>query len=1043
MATSSQFRCAVDGAEALARLREAPLPLRLKSGPAERSFHRDIFLDTSDRSLNGRGVVCRLRMRADDRRVLTLVIGGSADQPPQRFEAEVAELDARRALEGTTEPARRLRGLIDPALLKPRIEVETERWTRVASSGWLRQVPRMVFLYDQCTVRHSGLARAFEELQVRRIAPGGPHLDAVAGELDRLHGLRPLSIQRAERAAQLAEQMATESSARMLMSQRAVALLAYDGGGIAFIREGDGLVLPVAQGSGEESCRHLLRHLLGSGVGDLTLLGHTPGAGDRPAVEVWAARRIRVAGDGAASILWLTLPDALGRIGTPEFRSPETLGALALAARADLTPEPPPPVAGSTGRRSKKSGARYVRADEPADHFFNVELSQLAFHQRVLELAEDPTTPLAERLRYLAITSSNLDEFFSVRVGSLKLAATAGSTRKSLDGRLPGEQLDAIAARVPGLILRQGRAAQAVLSLAAAHGVRVRRWADLDPAERSVLTKYFEAELLPVLTPRAVTLSPGHPFPIVPHLTLAFAVLVRDIHTGPVHFAYLPIPSRLARFVTVPGGSDLVPIEEVVRAHLQVFYPERPVEQAWLFRVTRGADLEVNEEEAGDLLQAIEEEVKRRPMNAPARIEVERGTPLLVQDLLLRELRFERRSVAISLGGADVYEIDGWFDLTALREVAARLPGTESYPKVASRQPFAGEEALFRMIDEGDRLVHHPYEDFSGSVQRFLEEAARDPEVVSIKMTLYRTGEKSPIVDALVAAARAGKEVAVFVEIKARFDEDKNAEGVKRMEEAGAQVVYGLVGLKIHAKLALVIRQSATGLRRYLHVGTGNYHATTARFYTDLGLFTSDPELTADAVDLFNQLTGSTREPSANFRRLLVSPGSTVPELLKRLEREIGHVAAGRGGRIRAQLNGLEDPEMIAALYRASEAGVQVELIIRGLCALRPQIPGLSSNVRVKSVLGRYLEHQRIVHFGNGGADEYFIGSADWRPRNLRRRVEVMAPVARRDLKARLGGVLDAMWAESSAWELGPDGDYLRTPPEPGHRHVHEVFGGH
>lgn len=1045
MATSSQFRCAVDGAEALARLRDAPLPNRLKSSLAERSFHRDIFLDTSDRALAAKGVVCRLRIRADDHRTLTLVIGGSADRPPQRWDAEVPELDARRALEGASEPARRLRGLVDPTLLKPRIEVETERWTRIASSGWLRSKPRMVFLYDHSTVRHAGLSRSFEELQVRRVSDGGPHLDQVAVELERLHGLRPLLVPQAERAAQLAEAMATESTARMLLSQRAVALVAYDSGGIAFLADGDGLLLPVAQGSGEETCRHLLRHVFGSGVGDLTLLGQTPAAGDRPGVEVWAARRIRGAADGSPprEIVWLPLAEALGMVGTPTFRSPETVSALALAARADLAPEPPAASPAPAQRKSKKTKtARFVESGQPGDHFFNVELSQLAFHQRVLELAEDPAIPLAERLRYLAITSSNLDEFFSVRVGALKAQASASTDKRSLDGRLAGEQLDAIAARAPTLVARQGATARAVLQQTAAAGVRVRAWNDLDADQRSALGRHFQSELLPVLTPRAVTLSPGHPVPIVPHLSLAFAVLVRDIHTGPVHFAYLPISPRLARFVVVPGTNDLVPIEEVVRANLQVFYPERPVEQAWLFRVTRGADLDVNEEDAGDLLQAIEEEVKRRPMSAPVRVEVERGTPLLVQELILKELRFERRAAAVALSAADLYEVDGLLDLTALRDVAAKLPGTHSYPAATGREPFAAEPDVFRMIDEGDRLVHHPFEDFGSTVQRFLEEAARDPDVVSIKMTLYRTGDSSPVVDALVAAAKAGKDVAVFVEIKARFDETKNAKGVKRLEAAGAQVIYGLVGLKIHAKVALVVRQSPTGLRRYLHVGTGNYHAATARFYTDLGLFTSDPEFTADAVDLFNQLTGSTHEPSGTFRRLLVSPVSTVPELLKRIDREIAHVAAGRGGRIRAQLNGLEDPEMIGALYRASEAGVTVELIIRGLCALRPRLPGLSGNIRVRSVLGRYLEHQRIVHFGNGGADDYLIGSADWRPRNLRRRVEVMAPVIRRDLKARLGTILDRMWAEPAGWELGPEGEYRRPVPEPEHRHVHEALSG-
>jgi len=414
----------------------------------------------------------------------------------------------------------------------------------------------------------------------------------------------------------------------------------------------------------------------------------------------------------------------------------------------------------------------------------------------------------------------------------------------------------------------------------------------------------------------------------------------------------------------------------------------------------------------------------------------------LVRDLLLKELKLERRGVAVSLGSADFYEIDGWFDLTRLRELANRLPASQSYPPVAARQPFAEHPDLFRLIDEGDQLVHHPFDDFGSTVARLIDEAAADPAVVSIKMTLYRIGERSAILDSLIEAVRRGKDVAAFVELKARFDETHNAKGVKRLEEAGAQVIYGLVGLKTHAKVALVVRQTKEGLRRYVHIGTGNYNTTTAKFYTDLGFFTSDPEITADVVDLFNQLTGSTQAPEGAFRRLLVSPSTTLPELLKRFEREVRHVEAGRRGRIRAQINGLEDPEVIGALYRASVAGVEVDLIVRGLCALRPGVPGLSERIRVRSILGRFLEHQRIFHFENAGADDYLIGSADWRPRNLRRRVEVLAPVTRRDLKARLGRILDLLWAEPSAWILDEDGHYLRTVPEPGQRHVHDVLGG-
>ena len=1056
MAPLSQFRCAVDGAEVLGRLKDAPLPLGLTAGLPTRSFHRDVYLDTPDNALGSRGVICRLRIQTDDQRVLGLIIGGSADHPPERWEATVPELDARRALEGTTEPARRLRGMVDPMLLKPRIEVETERWARVVNGGWLRRTPRFAFLYDLGTVRHGGLARTFEEIQVRRLAPGGPHLDQISAALERDHGIRPLVVSKSVRASQLIEAMTGEATARMLASQRAVALLAIDGGGVVFLKENEGLALPVARGSGEEACRHLLRYLFGSGVGDLTLLGNASGSEERAALEIWVGRRIRGCGDGPPPVplVRLTLAEALAKVGTPELRHPETLAALALAARLDvgsvIGDRPLPatrPSALRVAEDSRDAGPRdrperpagRVKTDAPAEHFLNVELSQLAFHERVLEMGEDRHLPLAERLRYLAIVGSNLDEFFAVRVGALKTAIADGDGKRSFDGLSAIEQCEAIAARVPGLVERQGRAAAGAVAEVASRGFRIRRWAELDPPARVALSRHFQNELLPLLTPRAVTMAPGHPFPIIPHLTLAFAVLVRDIHTGPIHFAYLAIPSRLARFIPVPDSADLVLLEDVVRANLQAFYPERPVEQAWTFRITRGAEIDAHDEDAGDLLQAVEEDVRRRSLNAAVRLEVERGTPALVLDLLMKELRFERRGGAAPLGSADVYPQDAWLDLSFLKDLAGRLPPADQYAPLTTRDPF-GAGPVLELIERGDQLVHHPFDDFDATVTRFIEEAALAVDVAGIKIALYRVGERSRLIDALVRAAEQGKDVAVFVELKARFDEARNATWVRRLEDVGAQVVYGIVGLKTHAKVALVIRETPDGVRRYAHIGTGNYHAGTARAYTDLGLFTADPDLTADVGDLFNQLMGSTQAPAATTRRLLVSPNGTVPGLLARIRREIEHQDAGRAGRIRIQVNGLEDPEIVAALYRASAAGVEIDLLIRGLCVLRPGVPGLSERIRVTSVLGRFLEHQRIYHFGNGGLDEYLIGSADLRPRNLRRRVEVLAPVERRDLKERLGLTLDKLLAEPTAWTLDSEGRYTRPAAPAAGRHVHDLM---
>jgi len=1069
MAAEAQFRCDVAGAEALAALREAPLPLRLTAAPPHRSFHRDIYLDTADRALIGRGVSVRLRIGADDRRILTLFLGGGPSTPVERHEAVVTEVEARAALLGTSEPARRLRGLVDPALLRPKVELEVERWTRVAKAGWLFRKPRFLFLYDACTLRQGGLTRGFEELQVRRLAEGRPRLEQIAQALERQHGLRTVLPARHARASDLAQAMASEAAVRMLTADTTVVLLAMDEGALAFLmHEGGGLALPAAGGSGEEAARHLLRKATGSGVGTLAKLGSIPPTEDRDALEIWVARKLRDRGDGSGNaIAWLQVGDVLGRIGTPEFRQPETLAALAVATRANLlgvaagrvAPAPvdrpatdaglatPRPDAGHTGElpTSARSTAPHHEApprattDLPPDRFLNCELSGLAFHQRVLELAEDPGLPLAERLRYLAIVSANLDEFFQVRVGSLKSAVKEGKEERTFDGLNPSQQLEAIAAVVPPLLGRAAVCAEECLLALPEKGVGIRRWSQLDPAERAALAGYFETELLPVLTPRAVTLSPGHPFPAIPQLVLAFAVIVRDVRTGPVHFASLSLRARLDRFLPVPGSSDLIPIEEVIRANIQAFYPDREVEGAWLFRITRGADLDVNEEDAGDLLQAIEEEVQRRSGNVPVRVEVQADMPAQVREMLVRELRFERRGVTALLGEGDVYSIDGLLDLSALRDLAARLPADQSFAPFAPRRPFHADRSIFDLLDQGELLVHHPYDAFQDTVGRFLEEAARDPEVLGLKLTLYRLGDRSPIIDALLDAAKGGKDVAVFVELKARFDEARNVKWVRRLEEAGAQVIYGLIGLKTHAKVALVVRRTPVGLRRYAHIGTGNYNAATARVYTDLGLLTADPDITADLTDLFNQLTGSARAPGSSYRKLLVAPATMLSGFLERIEREIGHARAGKPALIRAQLNGLEDPEIVAALYRASGAGVAVSLAVRGLCVLRPGMREVSERIQVISVLGRFLEHARIYHFGNGGSDEYLIGSADWRPRNLRRRVEVVAPVASPDLTARLDAILTDLLGEPSAWTLAPDGTYTRGPrPSPEVPHLHD-----
>ncbi|HEU5041998.1 MAG TPA: polyphosphate kinase 1, partial [Gemmatimonadales bacterium] len=805
-----------------------------------------------------------------------------------------------------------------------------------------------------------------------------------------------------------------EALKRSIAGGRMVSLVALAAGSIAFVADGDALRLPLADGQGEAACRHLLQTTFGSAVGDLVLLGTAPARnGGRPQ-EVWVARRLRLDADAPSTIVWLGTDEVVARAGGPSLRDPDTIAALDLAIRSQLLREAEAP---TTVRRERRS-ADVTRPRPESGLLLSPDLSLVEFQERVLALAEDDGTPLLERLAFLAIVSANLDEFFMVNVGTLR--------EEGAESRSEGV-LEAIGLRVRALARRQHRALSVCLERLADAGVRLRRWEELGEEARTALQAQFRREIFPLITPRAITVSPGFPTPVMPQLSVLLAVLLQDTETGPTHIAYLRLPDRLPRFLPVPESSDRITLEEVVRANLEALYPRREIEGAWLFRLTRAADLELEEADAGDLLQAIEESVQRRALNPVVRVEIERAMPRAVRERLLWELRFERGGEAAPLGESEIVDVDGMLDLRALRELAA-LPMPEAhYPRFEGRDPWTGEPDLWGMLRSRDALVYHPTESFSATTVRFFAEASADPAVLAIRITLYRIGERSPIVDALLRALEQGKEVAIFVELKARFDETRNVGWVRRLEQAGATVVYGVVGLKNHAKAGMVIRREPDGLRRYVHIGTGNYNAASARVYTDLALFSADPELGADVHDLFNQLTGSSHAPGGTFRKLAVAPESLLPWLLAAIEREAAHARAGRPARIRAKLNGLADEEVIEALYEASRAGVTIELVVRGLCTLRPGVPGHSERIRVVSRLGRFLEHARIYHFADGGADSYWIGSADWRPRNLRRRIEVVAPVTEPIARARLAGMLDAELADPGAWELQADGSYRRA----------------
>jgi polyphosphate kinase len=668
-----------------------------------------------------------------------------------------------------------------------------------------------------------------------------------------------------------------------------------------------------------------------------------------------------------------------------------------------------------------------AEADTPGrPRYINRELSWLDFNARVLTLAEDGDTPLLERAKFLAIFSNNLDEFFQVRVAGLHDKQDAGLGTASPDGLTPAEQLRAIRPRVEDLIDRQARVflGEIVPALGDA-GIVLSDWDSLDDDDREYLDAVFDRRIFPVLTPLAV--DPGHPFPYISNLSLNLAVRVRDPSTGARRFARLKVPPLLPRFVVMPDGERFVAVEQLIAAHLGSLFPGMEIEEHDTFRVTRNADVTLeDDEEADDLLAAVELELRRRRFGRAVRLEVARTMADETRDLLLRELE---------LTGDDVYVVDGPLELGGLMAVYdLERPDLKDPPWVGVTQPRLVDEDgdardLFGVLRAGDVLVHHPYDSFATSVVAFIEQAAADPHVLAIKQTLYRTSGDSPIVKSLIQAAEAGKQVAALVELKARFDEQANIAWARALEQAGVHVVYGLLGLKTHAKTALVVREEGDSIRHYCHVGTGNYNPKTARIYEDIGLLSADADLGADLAELFNHLTGYSRQ--TRYRCVLVAPAGLRQAILDLIAAE--RDASERPRRIVMKMNSLVDTAVIDGLYEASEAGVEIDLIVRGICCLCPGVPGLSENIRVRSIVGRFLEHSRILAFGDRDHRRYLIGSADLMPRNLDRRVEAMTPVEDPDLQRRLQEILDVNLADDAlAWELAGDGAWTKVPTEKG-----------
>ncbi len=694
---------------------------------------------------------------------------------------------------------------------------------------------------------------------------------------------------------------------------------------------------------------------------------------------------------------------------------------------------------------------------EDAQWYLSRELSWLEFNRRVLHEAMDERTPLLERLKFLAIFSSNLDEYFMVRVAVTKQQIDAGVNKRTPDGRTPIEHLSDISARLRPMFVKIHSYFQHELRPQLADdGIHLLNYADLSTTQTDYLDRYFNEQVFPVLTPLAV--DSGHPFPYISNLSLNLAVEIQDDEES--HFARVKVPKVLPRFVKLPtqlqrdiklvdnsSNQEMppchwvgVPMEQVISHNIAALFPGMSVKDCFTFRITRNADLSVEEDEADDLMLAIEQELRKRRLGGSVvRMEIESGMNETMRTTLMSELR---------LNEEDVYDVDGFVGLADLMSFMS-LPLSDLkdpswkpvVPNVWKAASSGEGEDVFSIIRRRDRLVHHPYQAFSGTVQSFITQAALDPGVLAIKMTLYRTSGDSPIVNALIKAAENGKQVVALVELKARFDEENNINWARTLERSGVHVVYGLMGLKTHTKVALVVRRETNTIRRYVHIGTGNYNPKTARLYTDLGLLSCREELGTDLTDLFNYLTGYSRQHS--YKKLLIAPVSLRDEITQFIRHEVKAARHGRTGRIIAKMNSLVDPKIISELYKASQAGVEIDLIIRGICCLRPGVSGISENIRVISVIGRFLEHSRIFHFHNDGDERFYIGSADWMPRNLDRRVEALVPIEDASLRSELVDLLELCLTDNrQAWEMQSDGSYVQRRPKKGEpeRSTHNIL---
>jgi len=1032
---SRRLNIPVADVQALEHIATTKRPARMSAGRPTYQLLRETFFDTPDGILRDNRITLRLRVEARGRQVVELHVMDAVNLQgvveETILETPVVDGGLYGTLAGTSEVASRLRELTDLAALRPQVALDIDRETReLKAQFWSRAQHRITF--DQIVAHAPGATRAFQEVTVTEIAAGATPLETLGNRLRTAFGIDSDGLDTFERVRKALGGSA-DATKPEVPHDVLVALLLLKDGKVALVEEREGFTLPRARGSGEELAKEYLAEVLNQDAQnlDVDLVGFAPMRGGGADLEVWVHELPSVS-RLKEGFVWVPLDELMERVGGPRLRGPGLVAALLLVVRSavgvrllrDCPPRGPSPTVLPLEAR-----AGSVKPGKGDDDYLDLELSILEFNQRVLELAEDVELPLLERFFFLSVFSSNLDEFFVVRIGRIKGEAILGG--QGADEELSAqEQLDLIAIRVRALMARQySLLANRLLPELAEHGINMRRWEELDATQKRALSDQFTREVFPLLTPLSMTASAGRSFPRLPSLGLSLAAVMRRSEDGKHEFGYVPVPASLPRIVSVPGGRDLIQMTEVIIANAGDLFPSFEIQGVHAFRVSRWSDVELDDGSAS-LLSAVADEVEERRFKPVIRIEVHNSMPREVRAHLLRELRAERGMDSAILTRADVYEVDGPIDLRALAEFTSLdVPGGR-FQSFEPSDPFADDASIFDVLSGRDVLLHHPFESFQSTVGRFLEESATDPLVMAIKLTLYRTGKDSPIMEALLKALEAGKDVSVFVELTARFDEESNIEWTHRLTEAGAHVIYGVVGYKTHAKTALVVRKETDGVRRYVHIGTGNYNAATARFYTDFGLMSSDPDLGADLNDFFNEITGSDGPPEKKFRRLLVAPNSLAQGIERMIARETEHAKAGRPARIQAKLNGLADAKVVKKLYKASQAGVKIDLIVRSICTLRPGVPGLSDGIQVRSILGQLLEHSRIIYFENAGQSEYYIGSADWRARNLRRRVEVVTPVDDPQARAVLRSVLDAQLADPRAWELRPDGVFERLRGE-------------